>query len=337
VVESTARAKCVGIVRRVLPSPMYSGARAIWLGLRSLGIAAQFGLPEVIIRFGYGLGIHGLGDDLLCTAVLRELRRRRQGELWMISNHPELFGSTGDADRVFPIDRVYDFFSKMWGREFRTMVVLSPPNAFSLSKHVIAEMCAVAGITGYVTLRPYLALDDSEAAEGAWASGCIVVQSSGLGARHPVLNKEWYPERFKAVVDALRGQYEFIQIGSASDPPLAHARDLRGKSSIRESAAILHHARLYIGLEGFLMHLARAVDCPSVIVYGGRTSPSQTGYICNKNLYSDLSCAPCGRWDTCDFGRKCMAEIQPEDVVVAVHDLLRKPRNPLMEETAYIR
>ena len=334
-VESTAREKCVGIVRGILPSPMYSGTRAIWLGLWSLGIAAQFGLPEVIIRFGHGLGIHGLGDDLLCTAVLRELRRRRKGELWMISNHPELFGCTGDADRVFPIDRVYDFFSKMWGREFRTMMVPSSPPNELLSRHVIAEMCAVAGITGDVTLRPYLALDDSEAAAGAWAKGCVVVQSSGLGARYPLLLKEWYPERFNAVVDALRGQYEFIQIGSASDPPLAHARDLRGKSTIRGSAAILHHARLYIGLEGFLMHLARAIDCPSVIIYGGHTGPWQTGYICNKNLYSDLSCAPCGR-GTCDIGRKCMAEIQPEDVVVAVHDLLRKPRNPLMEETAFI-
>ena len=255
----------------------------------------------------------------------------------MITNHPELFATTGDADCVLPLDGVYDFFSKMWRREFRTMVVLSASDqSIPLRRHVIAEMCAHAGITGHVTLRPYLALENSEAAEGAWARGCIVLQSSGLGARHPNINKEWYPDRFQAVVEALRGQYEFIQIGSASDPPLAHARDLRGKSSIRESAAILHHARLYIGLEGFLMHLARAIDCPSVIIYGGHTSPWQTGYICNKNLYTNVSCAPCWRWDTCNIGRKCMAQILPDDVVVAVHDLLRKPRDPLMEETAYI-
>ena len=111
---------------------MYGGLRAIWLGLWSLGIAARFGLPETIIRFGYDLGVHGLGDDLLCTAVLRELRRRRQGELWMMSNHPELFAGSGDADRVLPLDGLYDFFSKMWRREFQTMVVLNDEQSIPL-------------------------------------------------------------------------------------------------------------------------------------------------------------------------------------------------------------
>jgi hypothetical protein len=82
------------VARRALPNPIYHRARESWkrasqLGeytwsvARSVDIARRFGLPEVIIRFGYGLG-----DDLLCTAVLRELRKRRRGELWMISNYP---------------------------------------------------------------------------------------------------------------------------------------------------------------------------------------------------------------------------------------------------------
>jgi len=32
------------------------------------------------------------------------------------------------------------------------------------------------------------------------------------------------------------------------------------------------------------MHLARAVDCRAVIVYGGRERPEISGYICNKIL-----------------------------------------------------
>jgi ADP-heptose:LPS heptosyltransferase len=197
-------------------------------------------------------------------------------------------------------------------------------------------MSARAGITGSVTLRPYLILEESEESEAAWARECIVVQSSGLAAKHPIGNKEWYPERFQAVVDALSREYEFIQVGSATDPPLAHVRDLRGKTSVRKSAAILHHARLYIGLEGFLMHLARATDCPSVIIFGGRTPPWYTGYVCNNNLFTGLPCAPCWRWNTCDFDRKCMADIAGDDVVAAVRDLLRKPRNPLLAETVHI-
>jgi hypothetical protein len=64
------------------------------------------------------------------------------------------------------------------------------------SRHIIAEMCARTGITGPVTIRPYLTLTDEEKTLAAWASGHIVIQSSGLAARHPMLNKQWHAERF---------------------------------------------------------------------------------------------------------------------------------------------
>ena len=110
-------------------------------------------------------------------------------------------------------------------------------------------------------------------------------------------------ERFQEVVDALAGEMEFIQLGSTDDPPLQHARDLRGATGISEAAAILYHARLYVGTVGFLMHVARAVECPSVIVFGGREAPWQSGYVCNRNIYSAVPCAPCWRSNTCDFDR----------------------------------
>ena len=90
-------------IARSLPSPINS---QLGCYARSLAIATRFGLPEVIIRFGYGLG-----DDLLCTAVLHELRNRHRGESWMISNHPELFAGLNDANRVLPPDDVYGTFA----------------------------------------------------------------------------------------------------------------------------------------------------------------------------------------------------------------------------------
>jgi hypothetical protein len=253
----------------------------------------------------------------------------------MISDHPELFVGNSDVDRVFPLDGIYETFSKMWQREFCIIAyeTLSGDRSNPSSRHIIAEVCTRAGITGPVALRPYLTLDHAERAGGAWASGYIVIQSSGLAAKYPMLNKEWYSERFQSLVNSLGRQYEFIQIGSAADPALSGARDLRGRTSIRQSAAILHHARLYVGTVGFLMHLARAVDCPSVIVYGGREAPSQSGYICNKNLYTALPCAPCWRWNTCDIDRKCMSQILAENVVASIHEMMSKPRTPLTVET----
>jgi ADP-heptose:LPS heptosyltransferase len=114
----------------------------------------------------------------------------------------------------------------------------------------------------------------------------VVIQSSGLIARYPIRNKNWYAEGYQGVVSALRDRYDFVQVGSAGDPLLDGALDLRGKTSLRETAAVLAGSLAFVGQVGFLMHLARAVDCRSVIVYGGRETPAQSGTPCNENLYS---------------------------------------------------
>ena len=94
--------------------------------------------------------------------------------------------------------------------------------------------------------------------------------------------------------------------------------------------------RKFVGLEGFLMHLARAVECPAVIVFGGRSAPWQLGYVCNINIHSTISCAPCWRSNDCEFGRQCMHGISAADVIAAAREMIRRPRNPLAVETVAI-
>jgi ADP-heptose:LPS heptosyltransferase len=278
------------------------------------------------------------GDDLLCTAVLRELRKRGLSNFWMMSSHPELFEGMSDAARIVPVSDRYRTLAKIYKREIRILEYAPWEKDQSVppSRHIIAELCACAGVTGPITLKPYLALSEIEKLEGAWASTFIAVQSSGLASKLPMKNKEWLPQRFQELVDVLSSEFKFVQLGSALDPPLRGAKDLRGATSIRQLAAILHHARLYVGNVGFLMHLARAVECPSVIVYGGREAPWQSGYTCNINLFSAIACAPCWRWNTCDFNRKCMLDITTDQVVQGVRTLLSRQRNPLVSDQVSI-
>jgi ADP-heptose:LPS heptosyltransferase len=298
-------------------------------------------LPELILAFGIAPG-----DDLLCTVVFRELRQRNRRPAWFLSGHPELFEGKNDVDKILPLKRnLQDFsskirryrsFAKLWNLDFRQLAYQSydpkEDRSESPRQHIIAELCSRAGVTGRITVRPYLVLTQSEKNDAAWVKGRIAIQSSGLAGAFPMRNKQWIPERYQAVVDGLRDKFEFVQLGSNSDPALENVTDLRGKTTIRQTAAILHHAQFYIGNVGLLMHLARAVECPSVIVYGGREAPWQSGYTCNINLYRDLSCAPCWRWNTCDFDHKCMTDISTDDVLHGAQQLLQRPRNPLKED-----
>ncbi len=340
------------LARRILPwrtrQALRTRTRRIWdwIAILAWGLrltVTRAPLPRVLL-------FHGLspGDDLLCTAVLRELRKRDQTGLLMISNHQQLFNGNRDVAYVRPAGQrhsgdgsvsIYQQFARIWGGEFKRLVYApfdGHDNSEPPSRHIVADMCASAGIRGSVSIKPHLVLTQKEKAGASWARGRIAIQTSGMGARHPMRNKQWYEERFQGVVDELGGRFEFIQLGLTIDPPLRNVEDLRGATSIRASAAILHHARLYVGTVGFLMHLARAVECPSVVVYGGREAPWQTGYLCNINLYSAVPCAPCWRWNSCDFDRKCMRDITVDHVVSAIREMLQRRRDPLAVETAEI-
>jgi Glycosyltransferase family 9 (heptosyltransferase) len=341
------------LAKSILPPAARQAVRDIWEDSRDwIGVfgfwlsfaATHVPLPKVLLYFGFAPG-----DDLLCTAVLRELRKRGKDRLLIVSDHRELFAGNHDPSYVRPLWARYyrdgstvsicRRFVRIWGGQF-TRPEYAPPAGGDRRKaparHIIAEMCARVGITGPVAIRPYLDVDEEEKSSATWARRQIVIQSSGMAARHPMLNKQWYQDRFQGVVDALEGEVDFIQLGSATDPALQHVNDLRGATSIREAAAILNHARLYVGTVGLLMHLARAVECPGVIVFGGREAPWQSGYVCNLNLYSAVPCAPCWRANTCEFDRRCMSDISVADVVSAIRQMLERPRNPLAVETVDI-
>lgn len=295
-------------------------------------VRAAYAGIEHLVYFGGD----GIGDDLLLTTTLHELRRRGPVRLGVMTRHPELFADSPDVDAVFPVNhRDITFLTRNGIRSTRAVYIdeqLPPDIDVPPPRHIIAEMCRRCGLTGEIELRPWLPLSPEEETRFASHAGAIVVQSSRRGASLAIGNKEWLPERFQQVVDALVPHHRVVQLGQETDPLLRGVEDRRGRTTIRESAALLKHAAAFVGLVGFPMHLARAVDCPAVIIYGGRERPDQSGYVCNENLYTPLACAPCWRWNSCDFDHRCMTEIQPTDVLAALARLLARPRAQLAVE-----
>ncbi len=329
--------------RQILPDNAYERAAVRWREFRgtreryiwNLSTLFKRGLPELLFHFGIGPG-----DDLLCTVLLRELKKRGQKKIWMMSKNSGLFELNDDLDLVVPIDDRYRAFIQAFGKKWKQLAYSryfpEEDRSESPKLHIIAEMCSRADIQGPIALRPYFHVKEEERAKAARVSGFIAIQSSGLGGQLPMQNKQWHAERFQLVVDALKGKFKFVQLGSASDPLLKNAADLRGKTSLRETGAVLERCRLFVGNVGFLMHLARAVECPSVIIYGGREAPWQSGYTCNSNLYSAVPCAPCWLWNKCDHDRVCMDKITAEDVIHAVERMTAQPSGKLVVDEVTI-
>ncbi len=292
------------------------------------GHVMRWGRPSLVVAYG-----DGFGDHLLCTSLFRELRKRGQSGLWMMSGHHALFGGNTDVDAVVPRDWRYPVLAQRWGGKSvmpdYAQIIESEDRSVPPKRHIISCMCERAGISGEVTLRPYMNLTPQEKAGGQLAARQIAIQSSILSATMPIRNKEWKPERFQAVVNTLRYAYTFVQVGSRTDPQLEGVVDMRGKTNVRETAAIISQSLVFVGLVGFLMHLARAVDCRSVIVYGGREAPWQSGYSCNENIFTPLPCSPCWLWSKCDHGHRCMNEIKASRVIESIERQVDSAREPL--------
>jgi hypothetical protein len=298
-------------------------ARAAQLVPRAADLVRRRGRPPAVLYFG-----EAPGDDLMATAVLAQWRTVRGTRPWYLTRHPGLFDHNPDVGLVLEYEPDLAGALSMLGvprvrLRYHTYDAAADRTVGTPGVHLINLMCESAELPRLVDPAPVFFFADGERPTRASAPR-IVVHSSVMAARFPNLNKEWLPGRMQQVVDALALDAEIVQIGSAGDPPLAGATDLRGRTNVRESAGVLAGAWGFVGLIGFPMHLARAVGTPAVIVFGGREHPSEDGYPGNRNLFTDMHCSPCWYVNHCPYDRECMRRITADDVITAARELIRR-------------
>ncbi len=161
--------------------------------------------------------------------------------------------------------------------------------------------------------------------------------------------KQWAPERFAALATRLIEQLgvKIVLIGGVTDEPLCDEVIARvpypitnaaGKTSLKESAALIELSAIFIGNDSCPLHIAAAVNTPSVGIFGPSNweqfqPVGKRGYR-QRIVHSDLACSPCfhfvgndAPWvpNTC-FTRACLKAISPEQVLQATIDLLQDPR-----------
>ncbi|MDE2510280.1 MAG: glycosyltransferase family 9 protein [Elusimicrobia bacterium] len=271
----------------------------------------------------------GMGDTVMCTTVAHELRRRGMKDIWLETRWVEDFAGQSVFDGVLPESYETEWLAVTLGGR-----IVYPAYARALpaedreigpAGHILGEMCRQAGIVGRITLRPYF----QAPGDGLRDLPEDFIAISGAGG-HAVLTKNWFQERYHALSAMLRKDLRLVQLGSPSEPPIDGADDWRGRTTLRQAADVLKRARCYVGEVGGLMHLARAVDCPAVVIYGGREAPRQSGYVANVNLAGNVPCSPCWIIKNCPHEMGCMDLIRPADVAAAVRRLLDScPGRPL--------
>jgi len=150
--------------------------------------------------------------------------------------------------------------------------------------------------------------------------------------------KRWALGRYAEVFEVLaaRRGLTTVLLGSAGEKAVnadtvsraakAGVLDLSGSTTLPEALGVLGEARLFLGNDSGLAHLASAAGTPSVVVFGstdpGATRPWDGPRPDGKPVRLALVrrrtlCAPC-RFDVCPIDHACMGGVTPEDVLEAV-------------------
>jgi ADP-heptose:LPS heptosyltransferase len=165
------------------------------------------------------------------------------------------------------------------------------------------------------------------------------------GTKKDFTAKGWGRHNYQAVVDALYGRIQFVQIGEAGHrhEPLRGVINLVGKTDLRQLVRLCFHAQGGLGPSTLLQHLCAALEKPYVCLLGGREPVAWTSYPQQITLHTigQLSCCAgkaCWKSRTVKLGDgdpkddslceqpvlepepvpRCLALIRPEQVVRAI-------------------
>jgi heptosyltransferase-1 len=154
-------------------------------------------------------------------------------------------------------------------------------------------------------------------------------------------SKGWFPAQISSCANLIGERYGLstVLLGSEQDAVLAReveitcgqgTTNLVGRTSLKEAVGIIARAKVAVGPDTGLMHIAAAVAL-SCIVWGA-TSPSRTDHGFEELVIQGRAdCSPCYR-KRCPIGRVCMQSIEVEEIMAKIEIGLSRERN---HEPAY--
>ena len=210
--------------------------------------------------------------------------------------------------------------------------------------HSVEQQLALLGWTGVpVSDRPptQLAVTEEAAATIAARLQTVGLAAAPFAVMHPAAafaTKQWAAEKFARVADGLADRGLRVLVITASNE--AHLADeLKSNASapvvaftdlsLPEITALLARARLFVGNDSGIAHMAAAVETPAVVIFGSsnvahwRPWTSTSGVA--EVVFEEMECQPCHGYFCEKFDEpECIKRVPVERVMAAAERVLRE-------------
>jgi ADP-heptose:LPS heptosyltransferase len=293
-----------------------------------------------------------LGDVICTFPLVRHLRKLNPSAIIIYECLPWNMDFPKLCDDVDLVVGEGSDLSNFCTNYFKPSRIYSPmmndectPRKKTQPRHIVDEMASSVGVENLEDQQIRVsfsktALDKSSRlihADGIGNASFVVVHMG------PTWNvREWPIGKWESLVEILNQclGLQTIQVGAEfvsssggrPTPRIRGCHDWIGKISLEETAALLSRARLFIGIDSGVLHLAGGVGVPCVGIFGSTLSemrlPRKTIAI---GLNSSVPCRGCHHspqgplhWQTgCPNDIKCMAQLDVDEVFAACEKILK--------------
>jgi heptosyltransferase III len=160
---------------------------------------------------------------------------------------------------------------------------------------------------------------------------------SAYALMHPTsafLTKRWPIENYAVAAEFLSSKgITPIAVASPGESAALHSLKQASAANIitfddlklQEITAIASRARIFVGNDSGIAHIAAAVGTPSVVIFGSSNRDHWRPWTDTPNeiVFREFDCQPCPGYECKVFGTpRCILEVRPDDVTTAISRLL---------------
>lgn len=253
------------------------------------------------------------GDALITANVIRCIKENYSNlKINCITPHSELIHLDPHIDSINQPETFYSFDSTYWE------LIVRKEKQENIVEHNLKKL----GVSDFVyKAKFYLSNEEIAWAKRKIDSLCFDKPILAICTKSKEVVKNWPKENWEELVDSVMSKFSVIQLGDGSEPFFSNVTRFAGDFSMRQSAAILSFAQIFIGPDSLLMHIANGLNIPSLILFGGSRPAECFGYNQNTNLVTNPKCSPCWihhGYEECKNDLICMKELSASFVLASL-------------------
>jgi len=284
----------------------------------------------------------GMGDIICTLPAARELMKRHPGSTFIYNCHPDFAAVpklAGVADRITTLEPI-----GIVGHRYKFLLTgfyhfAHGDDLPGLSSHepMVTEFCRQFNLP-ILEEHPDLPVTEAGREKALAVFAEKKLDLSALVLIHPGPSwkvREWPRENWTRLVAALRergytsiaqlGVARYVNFGQMAIETIPGAVSLVDEFSVEECVAAIAQAKLFIGIDSGLLHIAAGTRTPSVGIFGMTLPEFRFSKDFRKDFVTNrVECAGCEHrkprlhWVTgCPYDIKCMRMLDVDDVLRA--------------------